>query len=120
MEFIYKNIKHIARITLVSLVFILLLALNFKIWDETYSKGHPEEIIVNLSEELGHCILSNNDNMENVKDAVQIKQLLDTGFIGIIIDCVLLSFSHFISIYSSKLFCGRRYTLVSLCIRMDE
>jgi hypothetical protein len=120
MESTYRNRKHIARIALVPLVCILLLAFNFKIWDGIYSQGNLEKIIVYQLKELEHCILLNYDNMEKVENAVQIKQFLDTGFIGIIIDCVLLSFTHFIWIYRSKLFCERRYTLVSLCVRMDE
>lgn len=120
MEFTYRNRKHIARIALIPLVCILLLALNFKIWGGTYSEGDLEKNVVNLSKELEHCILSNNDNMEKIKGPIQIKQLLDTGFIGIIINCALLSFIRFISIYRSKLFSIRRYTLVSLCVRLDE
>jgi len=73
MEFTYRNRKHIARIALVPLVCILLLALNFKIWDGTYSEGNLEKIIVNQLKELEHCILSNNDNMEKIKDPIQIK-----------------------------------------------
>lgn len=120
MEFAYRNRKHIARITLVSLVCILLLALNFKILGGTYSQGDIKKVIANQLKELEYCILSNNANMENVNDSAQIKQLSDTGFIGIIIDCVLLYFTLFISIYRSKLFCKRRYTLVYLCVRKDE
>ncbi|HEY5586592.1 MAG TPA: hypothetical protein VIK78_19140 [Ruminiclostridium sp.] len=120
MEFTYRNRKHIARIALVSIAFFLLLALNFKIWGGTYSVGDLEKIVINQSKEFEHCILITNDIKGNLKNAVQIKQLLSTGFNGKIIDCVLLSFTSFFGIYRSKLFCERRYTLVSLCVRMDE
>lgn len=120
MEFAYRNRKYITRITLVSLAFILLLLLNFKVLVGTYSQGNLNNIIPNQLKELEYCILSNNANIINVNDSAQIKQLSDTGFIGIIIDCVLLLFTHSIWIYRSKLFCVRRYTLVALCVRKDE
>jgi len=120
MEFTYKNRKHIARIMLVHLVVILLLALSFEIWGTTYSESNLERIVLNQSKELKHCALSNKDNNEDAKGAVQKKQLLDTAFTGIIIACILLLFTRFIWIYRSKLFKERRYTLVSLHVRMDE
>jgi hypothetical protein len=120
MKFIYKNRKHIARILLANIVFILLLAFNFKVWGGSYSEGSLQDIIIHESKELEHCILLNNDNKENVKVDVQIKQLLDAGFANIIIDFILLSFIHFIYICRSKLFYKKRYTLVSLCVRMDD
>ena len=120
MEFGYRKRKNITRIAVVSLVFILLLLLNFKELGGTYSQGDLKNILANQLNEFEYCILSNNANIINVNDSAQIKQLTDTGFIGIIIDCILLLFIHSISIYRNKLFCARRYTLVSLCVRMDE
>lgn len=120
MESKYRNSKYIARINLVPLVFILLLTLNFKIWGGTYSEGQFKKIKNNQSKELEYCTLSNTDNRVNLKADVEIKQLLDTDFSGIFINCVLLSFIPFIWIYRSELFCKRRDTLVSLCVRMDD
>lgn len=120
MKFVYKNRKYVARILLVNIVFILLLAFNFKIWGGAYSEGSLQDIINHESKELEHCILLNNDNKENVKAVVQVKQLLDVGFANIIIECLLLSFIQFIYICRSKLLYKKRYTLVSLCVRMDD
>lgn len=119
MEFTYRNRKHIAKVALVSLAFILLLGLNLKIYGGTYDKGDFEGIIANQLKDLEHCILSNIDHRESVNNTVQIKRLLDTGY-NIIVDCILLIFTHFIWIFRSKLLWERRHTLVSLCVRMNE
>jgi hypothetical protein len=120
MEFTYRNRKHIARINLIPLVFILLFTLNFKILGGTYSEDQLKKIKKNQSKELEYGTLSNTNNKVNLKIDVEIKQLLDTDFSDIIIDCALLSFIPFIWIYRSELFCNRRDTLVSLCVRMDD
>lgn len=111
MELIYRNRKHITRIALIPLVFILLLASNFKIWSGTNSYHGLEVTIDSQSILLDHGILSNNRNSENANN---------TGFIGVIVACVLLPFVRFTWKYKIKLFCEKRYTLVSLCVRMDE
>lgn len=120
MEFAYRNRKYITRITVVSSVLILLLLLNSKILSGTYSQGNLKKIIPNQLKDLEYCILSNSANIINLNDSAQIKQLSDSGFIGTIIYCILLLFTYSIWIYRSKLFCIRRYTLVSLCVRKDE
>lgn len=119
MEFIYRNRKYAARIALVSLVFILLLVLSFKIFGGKNNKANLNKVRVNRSKVIEYCIPSDN-NKQNIKSSVQIKRLVDVGFANIIISCAILSLIHFIRIYRSNLFCERRYTLVSLCVRMDE
>jgi hypothetical protein len=118
MEFTYQNKKHISRILL--LMVILLLSFNFKIYTRADNEGNLNETIVNQSKEFKYNILSNDDNKEKVKVAVQIKQLLDAVFTGISIDSVTLLFTPFILIYRSKFFFERKDTLVSLCVRMDN
>ena len=119
MEFTYKRRKCTAAI-LISLVFTFLLALIF--WGGVYSEGGPEQTIIHQSKEVEHCILLNNSN-ENVNTAVHVKQLFNTGFIGIIPGCIFLSFLpfiYFICVCRSKLFCKRKHTLVSLCVRIND
>ena len=49
MGFTRKNRKHIVKINFAPLVFILLLALNFKIWGGTSSESHLKKLkIINL------------------------------------------------------------------------
>lgn len=115
MESIYKNKKYIAGIIIVPIVFILLFAFNFKKCDGAYNKGNLEESIINQSKE---CILSNYK--EVVKDTFHIKPFMNTCFIDTISNHVLFLFTLFICICRSKLFFERKYTLVSLRVRMDE
>lgn len=120
MEFTYKNRKHIARFTIALLILILILLLIFKMSRGTYSII-INNIIVNQTKELEHCILPTNDNRENVKVVLPRKHLYNTDFLNIIIyGFVLLVFIHFIWIFRSKFFYGKKYTPVSLCVRMDE
>lgn len=120
MGFTYRSRKITTRVACVSLVFFLLTAFIFKIQGGTCHKSGFGEITVNQSNEFAQIIFTNNDKSETVQNTVPIKQLLDTGFIGIIIGCVLSAFLRFFGINRSKFFSERRYTLVSLCIRMDE
>lgn len=112
MEFTYRNRKHLAKITLVSLVFILLLALNLKVWGGTSGNdAHLNICIGSQSILLNHYILSDNYSRKNVRTA---------GYIGIIVISVFLSFIRFIWKYRNSSFYEKKYTLVTLCVRMDE
>jgi len=120
MGFTCKNRKHIVKFDFAPLVFILLLALSFKILGGTSSESHLKKIKDNQSIESEYCTFSNNDTRTDIKTALQIKQLLDADYSGITIDRVVLLFISFILIYRSTLFCKRSDTLVSLCVRMDD
>jgi hypothetical protein len=119
MEYTFRNRKQIARIALVFLVFILLLAWSFKIWGVTDSEGKLSKIVVNQLKTFEYCVLPYN-NSAIVEDSFQIKKLLDTGFNAVSIDFFLLLFAYFTLKYRSKLFIGKRYNLVSLCVRINE
>ncbi len=119
MEYTFRNRKQIARIALVFMVFILLLTSSFKICGVTDSEGKLSEIVVNRLKTFEYCILPYN-NSAAVEDSFQVKKLLDIGFNAVSIDFFLLLFAYFILKYRSKLFIGKRYTLVSLCVRMNE
>lgn len=119
MKSIYRNKKYIARIALISLVFIFLLALSFKIFSGNSNKADIKKLRVNNLKVVEYCIPSDSSK-QNVNSIDQNKQLFDIGFTGIIIGSAILLLTYFIRINRGKLFCKRRYTLVSLCVRMDE
>jgi hypothetical protein len=120
MEYTYRNRKHIARIALISTVIILLLALNYRLWGGFYTEGDLEDIILTQSDELKHCILCNNEVMAELRDASIINHVSDVDFIGILTFCSLFSVTWIVWDCRNKSDWKDSFTLVSLCVRMDE
>ncbi|HWT76935.1 MAG TPA: hypothetical protein VN258_19720 [Mobilitalea sp.] len=120
MEFIYNFRKYIARSILVPFVIILLQAFIFNTWSGSYREGSLEDIVIRQSAEYSNCFLSYIESKLIIKDSVQVKQLVKPVLTGITIGCFLLSLIPFLWISRSILFFERKYTLVSLCVRMDE
>lgn len=116
MSFICRNKKHIAIIILVPIVFILLFACTFRKFNLTYNGGNIDSDIVNQSKEF---ILS-NDSMEIIKSSFQVNPLTGNCLINIISGQALLSFIILISRCRSRFLYKKRYTLVSLCVRMNK
>lgn len=119
MENRYRNRKYISSMVLASIIFILLLSFNFKLYNEPCNPGDFKEIWVDQTKVLNHCILTNSYSGENITESSSINQLLEGVFIGITADLFLLSFKHSI-FYKGKMLSREKCTLVSLCVRMDE
>lgn len=118
MELARGSRKRMAGSLLIFLVFLLLISSSYKAWDGSCGNSGPSKTVFHQLDETAHRIIS--DNGENIKTAVPVKQLSDAGFIGLLIFSVLLSVTRFSRIYRGELFCERRFTLVSLRVRMDE
>ena len=119
MEFACGSRKRMAGSLLILLVFLLLLSLSSNVWGRPYGNDDPSKTIFHQLDESSHSIFF-SDNGENIKTAVPVKPLTDAGFLGLLICPVLLSLTHFSRIYRGEPFCEKRFTLVSLRVRMDE
>jgi hypothetical protein len=119
MEYTYCYRRVIARITFSAVVIALLLALNFRIWGGCGYEGDLSYLIIDQTKDLDNCFLFES-NSEIVKEAVQIKQLTDTIFTGIILGSVLFLLFQYIILFKGKQPFKRGFTLVSLCIRIND
>lgn len=120
MKLTYENKKNIARIVLIPLLCIFLMTLNFKIWGETYSKNDLKKTITYQMNESEHSSLSNYDSFENINITIQTNNSYYSGFTGIIVVGIVLSFICCKWLSRGKFLYKRKNTLVSLCVRMDE
>jgi|GEM_PF-4399053 hypothetical protein len=122
MESIYRSKKRITRIAYIPMVFILFLALNsFNVSSGTSSDGGGLEVITGgQSIVLNHTILTAAYCWENIKDTYNREQIKNTGATGIVNDYIFLLLLCLIWRYKSILLWRSKYTLVSLCVRMDE
>lgn len=109
----YRSQKRITRIAYIPLMFTLFLILNyFTVSREAYPNGGGLELITDSQSIVqNQTILTDTYSSEHVKN---------TGATGIVDDCIFLQLICLIYIYKSILLWRRRYTLVSLCVRMDE
>lgn len=122
MESTYRSKKRITRIAYIPLVFILFLALNnFTVSSGTSPNGGSLEVITgSQSTVLNHTILTDTYSWENIKAAYSREHVKSTGANGTVDDCIFLLLICLIWRCKSILLWRRRYTLVSLCVRMDE
>ncbi|AET70353.1 hypothetical protein Desor_4956 [Desulfosporosinus orientis DSM 765] len=116
MEPIFSSKKRIIKITYVTLVFVLFLVLNFSVSKGITPNGGDLEVIIG-----GQSILQNQTILTDAYSGENGKDTRYTG--GISDDCLFLALIWVIYFnwrYKSVLYWSRRYTLVSLCVRMDE
>lgn len=120
MESTYRSKKRIIRITYIPLVLILFLALNnFTVSSGTYPNCGGL-ITGNQSIGFNHIILTDTYSWENIKDTYSREHVKNTGAASTIDNCIFLLLIIHIWRYKSILLWRRRYTLVSLCVRLDE
>lgn len=121
MEKIYTNRKTIAKITLISVLVFLFIAINYKIFGVHYSEGSYQEGILRNTLSIDNSMPEKsltsicNQSIKSVSE--QQPDLLDGATEGIVILAVTLFIIYFarVSIYKRA-----DDTLVSLCVRMDE
>ncbi|WP_088228670.1 hypothetical protein [Desulfosporosinus sp. FKB] len=121
MTLIYRSKKCLTRIALIPLAFILFLAVNVTVSSGTSSNSVDHEgITSSQSIVLNHTFLTDTYGWEKIKDTYSrdnIKGIGSGGRVDILFSLPLLCL---IWKNKSKLLWRRNYTLVSLCVRMDE
>lgn len=120
MEYTYRFRKNIAIISLIPFLLMSLLALNCMMWGVFYGQNSLENTIINQTKDLEHCIITNIINSHNILEPVQVKQLPDTAFSGMIASFILITFTFIQWLYKRNQFSEKVDTLVSLCVRMDD
>lgn len=124
MEFTYKHRKGIARITLAAIFVVLLLALNFVIWDSNYLMGSFEDSIsrnaadieqCNVFSEITSLDINQNLSMENASFN-HIDFIESHG--NLYWNLAAITFLLFLT--TGYLISHTKDTLVALCIRMNN
>jgi hypothetical protein len=121
MEKIYTNRKIIAKITLVSVLVFLFIAINFKIFGVHYSEGSYEEGILHNTLSIDNSMPEKSLTVAFNQSVNSVSKQLPDLFAGTVEAIVKSALTLFI-IYIARVSTYKKDvdTLVSLCIRMDE
>jgi len=124
MEFTYKHRKAAALFTLISVVLVLLLALDFTVFGVSYCEGSFEENILMTADNIGHCLSSPETYPLDTHMRAELAQILlfditftyyagRYGLFFITMAAILLSTAGFSPSHMD-------FTPVSLRTRMDQ
>lgn len=113
----YKNRRKISIAVLISIVFTLLLSLNFHIWSDSYTEGDLESVVIQQMEEIKKGNIDGSIDRESVKQKLHLFDhvCLSDIEINAFFLCEVLSDSPF-----GYFFLRPSITLCSLSVRMNN